>query len=192
MGLFSTIKQYIEDFKIWLMQNKLKFIAVLVLLLIGFTLGVFSVAGSTSNWWCVSRCDYIQLVLYGNFFAVLFRILLEVAIIVSFLFMSQLHKHLQPLKCFVLFVGGIYAGATTFCFFETLGLLAILYLLLYVSMVLCTLILICIKSYCPTEYCKSFDEIWSDSKVLVLAICLLTLVRIVLLFLILRPISGAI
>jgi len=62
----------------------------------------------------------------------------------------------------------------------------------YTLLSIVTLLVPCFAKNYPTEYCKTPCEIWTDNKISFVVIVLIGLLRILLLFLFLRPICGSI
>lgn len=189
MGLFTSIKQCMEDFKLWLYQNKLKFIALVLIVVVAFVFGIVMFVNN-DGWWQQNRCKHINLLLYGNFFALFFDAIFQLCLLLLVLFLSCLHKHLQLIKYFALFVGGIYVGANVAGLFVAIGICATIYAVFYVLFSLTILLTLCLDNVYPTEYCKRIVEVFVDCKKQILLICSLSLMRFLLLFLILRPFSG--
>ena len=189
MGLFYSLKQYMEDFKLWLYQNKLKFIALVLIVVVAFVFGIVMFVNN-DGWWQQNRCKHINLLLYGNFFTLFFDAIFQLCLLLLVLFLSCLHKHLQLIKYFALFVGGIYVGANVAGLFVAIGICATIYAVFYVLFSLIILLILCLDNVYPTEYCKRIVEVFVDCKKQILLICSLSLMRFLLLFLILRPFSG--
>ena len=189
MGLFYSLKQYIEDFKLWLYQNKLKFIALVLIVVVAFVFGIVMFVNN-DGWWQLNRCKHINLLLCGNFFDLFFDAIFQLCMLLLVLFLSCLHKYLQLIKYFALIVGGIYVGANVAGLFVAIGICATIYAVFYVLFSLTILLLLCLDNVYPTEYCKRIVEVFVDCKKQILFICSLSLMRFLLLFLILRPFSG--
>jgi hypothetical protein len=189
MGLFTSIKQIMEDLKLWLFQNKLKFLALLLIFVIAFVFGIVLFANN-DGWWYVSRCKQINLLVYGNFFSVLFNVVFQLCVVLLVLISSQIHKYLQLIRYFALFIGGIYVGSNIACLFATIGFCVTIYAILYVALFGAILIIVCLDTCHPTEYCKRLTEIVNDCKKQICLISILFFVKFLALFLILRPFSG--
>ena len=189
MGLLTSIKQIMEDLKLWLFQNKLKFLALLLIFVIAFVFGIVLLVNN-DGWWNVSRCKHINLLLYGNFFSVLFNAVFQLCVVLIVLISSQIHKYLQLIRYFALFVGGIFVGSNIACLFATIGFCATIYAILYVALFGSILIIVCLDTCHPTEYCKRLTEIIIDCKKQICLIGILFFVKFLALFLILRPVSG--
>ncbi len=192
MGIFRHIKQYWEDFILWISLNKLKFALSALLALVSIVVGCVIFANCQHGWWYANRCKHIELLLCGNFFSTFISLLLETIFLLLLMYISQIHKYLAFVSYIVLFVGGIYCGAHLASLFMQIGALSVLFLLFYTSISLIILLIPCFGVRYPTDYCKSYCEILTDSKQAFLAVVLLTVLRILLLFLFLRPICASI
>lgn len=192
MGLFSSIKQLWDDFCLWLAQNKLKFFANLFVAIGGFVLGIVLFANNSESWWYYNRCDYVHLLMWNGFLSVLFRLTIQTALILVVTVLSQMHKYMRPICYVALFIGCIYNGANLACLFAVIGVVAILYIPLYTLPSVVMLLFACLNFSCVTDYVKSIAETIRDCKKQLFAICFVSLTRILLLFLILRPLSCSI
>ncbi len=192
MGLFSSIKQHWDDFCLWLKLNKLKFFVDVFVASVGFILGIVLFVNNNESWWYYNRCDYVHLLMWKGFLSVLFRLVVQTASILVVVVLSQMHKYMRPICYVALFVGCIYSGANLACLFAVIRFIALLYLPLYTLPTVVTLLLACLNFSCSTDYVKCVGEIVGDCKKQLFAICFVSLARILLLFLILRPLSCSI
>ncbi len=192
MGLFSSIKQLWDDFRLWLVQNKLKFFVITFVAMAGFVLGIVLFANNRESWWYCNRCDYVHLLMWNGFLSVVFRLVVQTSLILAVVVLSQMHKYMRPICYVALFVGCIYSGANLACLFATIGFVAVFYLPLYTLPSVVMLLLSCLDVTCATDYVKSIGETIRDCKKQLIAICFASLTRILLLFLILRPLSCSI
>lgn len=192
MGFFSSLKQLWDDFCLWLTQNKLKFFSIAFVASVGFVLGIVLFANNGESWWYYNRCNYVHLLMWNGFLSVVFRLALQTALILAVTVLAQMHKYMRPICYVALFVGCIYSGANLACLFATIGFVGIFYILFYTLPSVAMLLLTCIDVTCATDYVKSVGETIRDCKKQLLAICFVSLARIFLLFLILRPLSCSI
>lgn len=192
MGFFRQIKQYWEDFTLWISLNKLKFALSALLALVSIVVGCVIFANCRHGLWYTNRCNHVELLLCGNFFPTLLSLLIETLFLVLLLYISQMHKHLAIVAYLALFVGGIYCGAHLASLFVIIGALSVLFLIFYTTISVIILLIPCLSVCHPTDYCKSYCEIWSDSKQSFFAVMLLSGLKILLLFLFLRPICASI
>lgn len=192
MGFFSTTKQIFEDISLWISCNKRRFLLTILLALCGLILGVVIFCSCKQNWWCYNRCNYVQLLLSGNFFSVLLSALFHTCLVLGVMFASHLCKYTFLLKYLSLFIGCLYAGANLACILYYVGVVVVFFLVFYTSLMVIILMIPCFDLDCITEYRKSLLEIWMDCKRHTIVICLLSLARFLLLFFLLRPLSGSI
>lgn len=192
MGLFFSLKQLWDDFCFWIAQNKLKFFVIAIIATVGFVLGIVIFVNNSEGWWYFNRCDYVHLLMWNGFLSVAFRIAVQTVLILAVAVLSQMHKYMRPICYVALFVGCIYSGANLACLFATIGFVGIFYLFLYTLPSVAMLLLVCIDASCQTDYVKSIGESIRDCKKQLLDICFVSFGRILLLFLILRPLSCSI
>ena len=192
MGFIKYLKQLCEDFYLWISLNKFKMLTLLAVATCGLVLGGIIFANDTNSWWCVNRCNYVHIVVYGSFLSAFVQLLLQSCLLLLIMLLSQLHKYLYLTRYLALFVGCIYAGAHLNCMFAIGGLLGIAFLMLNTLFVVAILTLICFAEGYPTEYRKCLAEIWFDCKTQVITITVLAFARILLLFLLFRPICTLI
>lgn len=192
MGFLKHIKQYWEDFTLWVELNKLKFLFTTLFALVALVAGCVIFANCKQGWWYANRCNHVQLLLCGNFFSTFLSLLFEAMLVLLLMYVSQIHKHLTVVSFLVVFIGGIYCGAHLACLFSCVGALALLFFVFYTALSLAILLIPCFVRCDPTEYCKTPCEILHDSKDGFFVVICLSILRILLLFLLLRPICGSI
>ena len=192
MSFIKYLKQLYDDFLLWVSINKYKMLTLLAVATCGLILGAVTFANSPNSWWCVNRCNYIHIVVYGSFPSAFLRLFLQSCLLLILLLVAQMHKNLYLTRYLTLLVGCIYAGAHLNCMFSIGGLIGIAYLLFNTLFVVAILTLICFAEGYPTEYRKCLVEIWCDCKNHILSMVVLCFVRILLLFMLLRPICALI
>ncbi len=192
MGIFVCIRQYFDDLCIWIANNKRKFWACCIVALVGVAMGIVAFVNCSQNWWYHNRCNYLNLLVRGNFFLVLLSLISQTVVICVIVMASCAIKHLSILRILLIFTCSFYVGANMSCAFHLFGMVAIIFLLLYFLVeILCALSL-CYTNNPSTDYFKSLCEVWQDSKSTLFCIVILNCVKLLLLFLILRPIFASI
>ena len=192
MGFIKYIKQSWEDFTLWILSNKRKFAFLMLFAVASIVAGCVLFANCQQGWWYANRCEHVQLLLCGRFLPVLLSLLLEAVFLLLLMYVSQIQKYFASVSYIVLFVGGIYCGAHLASLFVLIGALSVLFLIGYTSISVVILLVPCFCEHNPTEYCKSSCEIWCDGKRAFCAVLFLSVLRILLLFLFLRPICASI
>ena len=192
MGFIKYIKQSWEDFTLWTLSNKRKFAFLLLVAVASIVAGCVIFANCQHGWWYANRCKHVELLLCGNFFTTFLSLLFETLFLLILMYVSQMHKYLSAVSYLVLVIGGIYCGAHLASLFVLIGALSVLFLIGYTSISVIILLVPCFCEHNPTEYCKSSCEIWCDGKRAFCAVLFLSVLRILLLFLFLRPICASI
>ncbi len=191
MGFLTSCRQLVDDLLLVPKRHKLRAILCVCIVVIGFVLGIV-VASTSQGWWHQNRVDYAKMLVTGNFFAIFVSLLVQLVVIVFALGSSCCIKYAMPLRYLSAFAMALYCGANLSCVFALVGLLGILYLLLFFLWEIVVCLLFCWMECFPTDYLKTIREIWADCKGQVCAVCLITIAKILLLFVLLRPLSVSI
>ena len=190
MGFLSTVKQIWDNFALWIACNKRKFFALMSIAVFGAILGIVMFCNCKQCWWCCNRLNYVRQIVCGKFVSVLLGMLLQTCLVLLLMLVANIRKQFQLLRYMVLFVGSVYVGAHMVCLFCLLGFGAVMYFVFYILPSFAILLCVSLCCGCPTEYCKTVCEVWHECKGNVFVICLLSAVRFLILFLLLRSFSG--
>ena len=191
-GMSASIKRFFEDISAAFFNCKRKVILCCAVSVVGMVLGIVFFKISNYNWWYCNRYLFVEKLVYGSFFAIFLSYLLCAAVVCALLCVSLLTSWTQVFCLVTLFFVSLYFGANCCAVFECAGaLLGVLYLLLLLAEqalnMLCCFLTLC---NCPCKRALN-EAIWDNKTALIVQIAAI-LVKLAIIFVLLRLITALI
>ena len=177
-----------QDFR----AHKWKLVLCCVFAVAGVIVGVTLFHVSQYNWWYCNRYDYACKLLYGGFFAVLLAFLLAAVVMTALLCLFSAWRQTKFLCYLLVFLSGLYFGANIAAVFVCVGVLAILYGVFLVVLELAVNTLCCFLAAIDDCCNYTFKQVIYNCKGLIILQFAAVVVKILLFFVLLRPISALI
>ncbi|MCM1395406.1 MAG: hypothetical protein NC132_04755 [Corallococcus sp.] len=191
MGAFS-FRHYLDDILQLFRTNKTKAVACGVFAILGVALGVTVFCISNYNWWYYNRYDYACKLLYGGFFSVMLAFLLSAAVLSALLCLFSVWRQTKFLCIFAAFLWAFYFGANVGAAFTCVGVWAIVYALVLLATELAVNTLCCFFIWADDACNNNFKQIIGSCKPVIILQFAAAIVKLLLIFVLLRPLTALI
>lgn len=191
MGAFS-LRRWCEDVWQSLRTHKTKSILCSVFALLGVILGVTLFCISNYNWWYCNRYNYACKLLYGGFFAVLLAFVLAAVVYSALLCLFSVWRQTRFLCYFALTLSALYFGANVAATFQCVGFLAVLYGIFLLVLELAANALCCF--FVVSDNCcnNTFKQTLCNCRPIIVVQFAAALLKLLIIFILLRPLSALI
>ena len=167
-------------------------VALCACAVVGIVLGVVLYRLPTAYWWQNNRWNFACKLLYDGFGSVLFALLLPSVLVCFAAVVASLRSYLSAICYVTALLVGIYTAAIV-CAIATMSVVScVLYTLLFLSVELVGHLLLHIFVACDDPCDRTFAEAVCGLKILLIAYLVLFIAKILLIFVVLRPIIGLI
>ena len=191
MRCFS-IKMYFEDIGLQLRCNKRRALFCVLCAVVGIVLGVVLFNTANYNWWYCNRYDFACKLVFGGFFEIFFAFLMAAAVYSLLLIVFSLCS-LTRLLCYPLLVFvSLYFSANCAAIFACVGMVGIIYVIFALAFGQIVSMLCCFLTLCQEPCRRSFREVICDLKGILLLQVVSVILRVAVIFALLRPISNLI
>lgn len=191
MGAFS-FRRCGEDLLQQFRTHKTKLLLTCVFTLAGVILGVTLFCISQYNWWYCNRYDYATKLLYGGFFAVLLSFLLAATVMTVLCCLFSAWRQTKFLCYLLAFVAALYFGANLAAIFACVGFLGVLYGVFLLVLELAVNALCCFWVVTDRGCNYTFKQTVLNCRPIIIVQFSAALIKLLLFFLLLRPISALI
>ena len=192
MTTFERIKLYAED--LWCGIKSCKWSSIMHALCIvgGFIAGFALYKSDAVCWWSLNRYEFACKLVYGGFFAV-FLLQLLASVLFALALMLSCFRCVSVLRFVALFVVGLYWGAIVAAIAQISVVLCILYFLLCAAVQIFAFFLAACDLACHNEArAVTFGDAYCACKPTLCLLACELIIKIIVLFLILRPITTSI
>ena len=181
-----------DEFLFRVRRHKLQTIALSMCVLCGLIVGVVLYKIPAAYYWQNNRFAFACVLVYEGFFAVLLRGMLGLCIVLSCCVFSAMQPFLRSL-IFVAALGcGMYVSGTVCALFQISLVVGLLYTLLFATVWLVSNLFLLIWCICEQPSENTFKQAICALKTTVCVYVGLFFVKILMIFLLLRPIYGLI
>lgn len=187
-----SLKLYFEDILQQLRCNKRRLLVCILCVVLGIVLGIVLYNASNCNWWYCNRYNYVYKILYGGFFEVLCSFVIGAVACGFWLCLFSLWRWTHFLCFPLLLVSSLYFGAHCCAIFSCAGMLGILHLILVLAVGQVVNMLCCFLTICTPPCRRTFKEAFHDLKSILLLLLASVILRIIVIFLLLRFLSSAV
>jgi len=191
MGAFS-FRRCGEDLLQLLRTHKTKVVLCCVFAVLGIALGVTMYCISNYNWWYYNRNDYACKLLYDGFFAVFLAFLLSAVVCAALLCLFSVWRQTRFLSYVVVFFSGFYLGANASALFTCVGAWALAFVLTLQLFGLAANALCCFLVLADDGCNNTFKQTICQCKPVLIIQFAAVLVKILLIFVLLRPLTALI
>lgn len=168
------------------------FVVMCALVVVGIVLGVVLYMLPSAAWWQNNRYAFADKLLYGGFGGVLGALLLPTVLLCAVAVVGCAVPQCRFLLYLSAFLCGLYVGATVSAIASMSVVACVLYVLLWSTVEVASALFL--LGWCVVEQpCKKDvkNALWLTKPIL-LAFCVVFLVKIILIFVVLRTIIGLI
>lgn len=191
MKCLCLVKNFCEDIKCKICNNKLKAVLCALVALAGVILGFVLFKVFSYTWWYNNRCAYADKIFAGGF-SLLFNFLLGYAAFYIVSLLCGLSSKTRILALAVLFIGCLYCGANTAAVVAFWMVWGILYAVFAVLVQVAGFCICCFIICCNPTPCSSFAEIICDTKPALIILAASFVAKFVGFFVILKIITAVI
>lgn len=191
MGAFS-FRRCVEDVLQMLRTHKTKVILCCVFAALGIALGVTMYCISNYNWWYYNRNEYACKLLYDGFFTVLLAFLLPAVVLSALLCLFSVWRQTKYLSYLFVFASAFYMGANAGALFTCMGVWALIYVLTLLAFSFIVNMLCCLFVLTNDSCNNTFKRIIYECKPVLIVQFAAVIVKLLLVFVLLRPLTALI
>lgn len=191
-GMVRFVQNIIDEFVFRLHRNKWQIVALACCLLCGLVLGVVLYKLPSAYYWQNNRFQLACILVYEGFFAVFRRLALWSAVVVFCCILSCIQPFLRAFVYFAALACGIYVSGSVCALFAVSVVVGILYTLLWSTVWVCADAFLLAWCVAETPCENSFGEAVCAIKNAVYVYLALIFAKILIIFVLLRPIYGLI
>ncbi len=190
MGAFSNLKYGAQDVWQQLRVNKTRVVLCCVCAVGGIGLGIALFYLSYGNWWYCNRCEFAQSLWCSGFGGILAKFLFASLLVCASLWCVTLWKWSKNFCYLVLLIASLYCGANCCAFFVLMGGWGVLYVLLVLLVEQLINMLCCFLTSCICACRRTVKEAFRECKGIFILQGCCVLLKLLLVFLILRPLFA--
>ena len=191
MAIWQSLKLFWKDLLCELQTQKYRAVFYCLCVVGGLVCGFVVYSNDPACWWGINRYEFACKLIYGGFFAVLFAEIFAALIFATAITFSCI-KYCALLRAVALFVGALYWGGILAAIAQISAVFCVLYLLLCALVQLAIFFVAAFDLSCrQTANCLLADA-FETAKNAYLMFAAEVILKLLLLFLILRPVTASI